>query len=74
MLNEKQLNKLELYNSEKFKHFYKEYFCDVWIEEVKNNIKLSNENNEKISQILSIGFANMRLLLSRLWIFCPEIS
>ena len=57
-----------------FKHFYKEYFCDVWIEEAKNNIKLSNENNDKISQILSIGFANMRLLLSRLWIFCPEIS
>ena len=57
-----------------FKHFYKEYFCDVWIENVKNDINSSNENNEKISQSLSIGFANIRLLLSRLAIFCPEIS
>lgn len=57
-----------------FKHFYKEYFCDIWIEDTKNNIKLSSENGEQISQILAVGFANMRLLLIRLSIFCPEIS
>ena len=57
-----------------FKHFYKEYFCDIWIEDAKNNIKLSSENGEQISQILFVGFANIRLLLSRLAIFCPEIS
>lgn len=63
-----------IYATRQFKYFYKEYFCDVWIENAKDNIKLSNENNYKISQILSVGFANMRLLLSRLAIFCPEIS
>ena len=57
-----------------FKHFYKEYFCDVWIEDAKNNIKLSDAKDEQISQILAVGFANMKLLLSRLSIFCPEIS
>ena len=48
-----------------FKHFYKEYFCDIWIENSKQN--MSNE-------MLNIGFANMRLLLERFSIFCPQIS